>query len=271
MDTITYNIPCTLVDAYREKQMVIRSHRSSKLLACLSVEDLEVASIQLISLTPDDVVLNTGGVSVPVDLVLVNPAAEFPMLYQWARMPAGQPVRVSIPVVYGFNKAVRLAVSLNLYVKLVVDQPDDAMVAEMFETLDYYLHTPTVSQPIDFFHSLLMAFYHGHPTTLWQIQEEDPAFFRYVSDKGEETLSARFVEKGLKTDPAVFGENFPAAVVDKNKACRSCDFRTNCSGYFKWPRKDYDCTRIKKLLQMLRDAAEGLKKDLARWSETVAS
>lgn len=271
MDTVTYNIPCALVDAYREKQVILRSRNYSELLACLSDEALAVAAIQLISLTPDDAVPDTGGVSVPVDLVLVDPEAEFPLLYQWARMPGRQPVRVSVPVVSGFNKAVRLAASLNLFVKLVVDQPDDAMVAEMGDTLHYYLHTPTVSQPIDFFHSLLMAFYHGDPTTLWQIQEEDPAFFIYVGDKGEKALSGRFVEKGMKTDPAVFDGDFAATLVDDNKACRTCEFKTNCFGYFKWPRKGYDCTQIKKLMQLVRRAAEALTDDLTRWNETVSS
>ncbi|MCB1778186.1 MAG: hypothetical protein KDI50_12200, partial [Candidatus Competibacteraceae bacterium] len=44
--------------------------------------------------------------------------------------------------------------------------------------------------------------------------------------------------------------------------CRNCEFLRHCGGYFKWPRRDYDCVGVKQLFSELRNAAIELRNDL---------
>ena len=166
------------------------------------------------------------------------------------------PVRVTIPVVPGFTKAVRLAGSLNFAVKLAVTQPDPDLVREMLEVLDYYLHHSTVSQPIEFFHSLLMAFVEEAPLNLWTIQEEDPALFRYITNRGEETTSPRLAGSEMELKPPFSLETFIMKLLVEEGECNTCKFLNPCYGYFKWPRKDYVCEGVKALLKTVKMAAQ---------------
>jgi hypothetical protein len=60
----------------------------------------------------------------------------------------------------GFGNVVKLAVSLNCAVKIEGGQPDESLVAELQRLARFYLHQSTVSEPIEFFHSLFLAMYH---------------------------------------------------------------------------------------------------------------
>jgi hypothetical protein len=234
-----------------------------EVLECLSEETLDnIAYIELISLASDVDVLFNSGLGVPVSLVMSNPSEEFSQLYRHSELLAEQPVRVSIPVVSGFSKAVRLAVSLNFVVKLEVGQPDRLLVDEMLGVLEYYLHNATASQPIEFFHSIFMAFYHGYAETLWEIQEEHPAFYRYVSDEGEEVLSNRFSGNQFEQIHGFSENEIKQALLAKKGDCHTCDYMENCWGYFKWPGKEYNCEGIKFIFQTLKDSAGEVKKNL---------
>jgi hypothetical protein len=171
-----------------------------------------------------------------------------------------------MPVVPDFSKAVKLAVSLNFAVKLEVTQPDQTLVKEMVGVLDFYLHHSTVAQPIEFFHSLLLAFYQENPVTLWAVQEEDPAFFRYITEQGEETISRRFAETKIKDDVGSFLENFNKELLTEKRECCQCEFFEHCGGYFKWPDREFSCDNVKTLLRTLQEAAGELKRDLASFS-----
>jgi len=253
-----------MVSSYRGKGVVIRSHDPTDLVESLSEENLDsISYIQLLSLTYDVDGLLSSRYSMPLDLVMSNPKEEFSLLYKYSRLLAKQPVRVSVPVIAGFSNAVRLAISLNFAVKLLVEQPNRPLIEEMLEVLRYYLHHSTVSQPIEFFHSMLMAFYHDHPGTLWEIQEQHPAFFRYVSDQGEESISKRFAVKGLSMAPDAIAKEFQHDLSNENMEYHACDYLDNCYGYFKWPQKEYSCEGIKIILKKLKDAAEELKKNLS--------
>ena len=46
--------------------------------------------------------------------------------------------------------------------------------------------------------------------------------------------------------------------------CRTCEFLGSCGGYFKWPRRDYQCVGVKQLFEQLRAAALELRRDLAK-------
>ena len=132
-----------------------------------------------------------------------------------------------------------------------------------------YLRDPTASHPIEYFHSMFFAFYHEAPVTLWEIREKDPAYFRYVTDRGEETIAGHPCETPPEVDLSAFPEQFGAALSEEeNGECAGCEFFTNCGGYFKWPRRDFRCDTMKHLFRILKDAAAELKKDEAAFLET---
>lgn len=266
MKPYIYNIPATLVDAYQGRRVIVRSTDPAELAAILAEKNTEnLCCLQLLSLTGDIGALLLGRDSVPLDLVMSSPSSDYPQLYDLAPLLSRHPVRVTIPVVPGFSKAVRLASSLNFAVKLEVTEPDSGLVQEMSEVLAYYLHHTTLSQPIEFFHSMLMAFIEEEPLNLWMVQEEDPALFRYITDQGEETISSRFADAGVGQNPSSFFETPITKPLVEEGECTTCEFLNNCYGYFKWPRKDYGCDGVKALLKTVKHASQELKQDLATY------
>ena len=256
MHALIYNIPAGRTEAYRAKRVILRSDSPREIAHVLRDWDLaSVTYIQLTSLAAPVEELLCDLLPLPIDLVISDPA-EFPLLYGFAPLRASRPVRVSMPIVADFSKAVRLAVSLGFTVKLEGAQPDDQATAELNDTLDYYLHQPTASQPIEFFHSLFLALYHQQPVTLWDIQEENPSYNRYVTDDGQETLAWRF------SDPPFLPEK--RNLLADSLECARCDFRRSCAGYFKWPDRTYSCTGIRQLLRNLAQAVDEIKQDLAQ-------
>ena len=162
----------------------------------------------------------------PLEIVLDDPG-QYLDLYGYTSLLDNHPVRIVIPLVAGFNQAVKLAVALNFAVKLEVKQPNEELLQELSEVLDLYLHRSNVRQPIDFFHTTLISFFHDEPISLWEIAEESPA------------------------------------IAEKHPECQECEFFNRCGGYFKWPDRTYRCDGIKKVFQTLANAAQEMRNDLA--------
>jgi hypothetical protein len=263
MTNIVYNIPVNLVPAYRGRSVIVRSHEPADLVKMLPERDLDnLVGVQLLSLTADVDVMADWGYAMPVELVMSDPATEFPLLYRHAKLLDKHPVRVSIPVVPAFGKAVKVANSLQFTVKLEMGQPENAVVEEMFSALDFYLHNTSVSQPVEFFHSSLVSFYDQDPVTLWDVQEEDPSYIRYVTEEGRETLTRRFVNDIPIGDLDFFVFDLWQSLLAEGSECCSCEFFENCGGYFKWPRVNYRCDGVKAVFGALRDAAVELRQAL---------
>ena len=104
-----------------------------------------------------------GDSEVALDVLLADPASEFSDLYRLVDVRAVRPVRVSMPALAGFSKAVRLAAALGLSVRLLPGQPTPEVLNELAETLTFYLRDPMVEAPVEFFHSVL-AFMCGAET-----------------------------------------------------------------------------------------------------------
>lgn len=271
MNEVVYNIPVSRVGAYKQHTLIVRSSDPSEWIRSLSDEILDhVVYLQLLSIPADLDPLMRWGEGVPIELVIHEPTVEFPALYGCTNLLDRHPVRVSIPLTPGFGRAVKLAVSLQFAVRLRVTQPDSLPVDEVRNILYFYLHHPTASQPIDFFHSLFFAFHDEEPGTLWTIQEEDPACFRFVDDQDRERLPGRLAQADFEGDRALFLDGFKKTVRVRKSECSGCTFFKNCAGYFKWPDLNYRCDGIKPLLQMLRDAASELRSDLERYNEQNA-
>jgi hypothetical protein len=271
MNEVVYNIPACQIGAYQGHPLIARSSDPSEWIRCLSDDALDhVVYLQLLSISADLDPLMHWGEGVPLELVVQDPTAEFPLLYDCTNLLDRHPVRVSIPLTPGFGQAVKLAVSLQFGVQLRVTQPDSLPVDELRNILHFYLHHSTASQPIDFFHSLFFAFHDEEPMTLWEIQEEDPACFRFVDDQGREHLPGRLARMDFAGDKALFIEEFKKVVRAPESECSDCAFFQNCAGYFKWPNPHYRCDGIKSLLRMLRDAASELRSDLERYDKQNA-
>ncbi len=244
VDDVVYDIPIEALPAYRGRRVIVRSRSPAGVVsACLGVPDAEIVCVQLEHLPGDVDALADWGHGIPVQLVMSDPASEFPTLYRYARLIEKHPVRVAVAVRPGFSRAVKLATSLEMAVKLEVGQPGPAELAELAAVLEFYLHERSCTQPIEFFHGALRTLYHGHATTLWTIQDEDPARIRHIDHDGVETPRGGMHEQA--------GE------------CAVCDFQGLCDGYFKWPRREYDCDGVKTIFQTLVTAALDLRRDVA--------
>ena len=242
-----YNVPAKLIDRYRGRDVIVRSSSPSELVECL--RDVDLASIRFMQLsaTSDDTsCLENFGLGIPLDIVF-DDAAQYEQLYSYANLRDAHPIRISIPVVPGFSKAVKLAVSLQYAVKLEMQQPDASLLTEVASVLDFYLHGSVVNQPVEFFQSLLLSFYRDEPASLWEITETDPAIVRYVGDDG----SVVNVDLNSQT-----------------RECHECEFLDRCRGYFKFPDRDYDCDGVKHLFRNLATAAHEVRADLASYDLT---
>lgn len=271
MDALIYNIPARLAGSYTGRRVVVRSSDPAELTACVSkLNEDDVLYAQLLCLDVDVAPLANWQQSVPLDLVMTRPADEFPLLYRFSPLLDKHQIRVSIPVSAGFANAVRLSLALHFSVKLEVGQPDRELIEELEKVLELYLHRATVSQPVEYFHSTFLSFFHQEPASLWFIQEEDPEQIRFVSDDGEANVTKRMSARAVTEGVSFQLQNGNgrrqiemAATVEKSE-CDTCEFFDRCGGYFKWPNRDFDCEGVKRLFATLRAAAAELRTDLNR-------
>ncbi len=192
-----------------------------------------------------------GAVAIPLDVMMSRPAEEFSLLYRLVDVHMVRDVRVTIPVAPGFLKAVRLAASLQLPVRLLPGQPSAGMIAELREAAEFYLHDTLVDAPIEFFHTLLATLHGSVTSTLWEILEQDPATFVQLDTTGQPREPRDFVATHLR------------GLIERQAECATCRWQAVCAGYFKWPDAAYSCAGVKDLFAHLYAAAEEIGRDLA--------
>jgi len=259
----TYNVPVELLSADGNCRMVVRGKDPSALAASISQKSGgEIMMLQLLDINTDLEVLETCGYGIPIEIVLRYPQSEASKLYRLTKLQRAHPLRVVIPVVAGFSRAVKVASALHLPIKLEGNQPEPEVVEELCAVLDYFLHNKAVAQEMDYFSGLLTAHFHKLPITLWDVQEEDPGSLRYINDDGKEVVAR---------EPFVAGDDsldsFRVAWMERmlrpNAECASCLFFPECGGYFKWPDQNFSCAGVKRVFTKLREAAHELQDDLA--------
>jgi hypothetical protein len=262
VDPTIYHVTDGAVTLHTGKSLVVRSHSAAALVCAIPEALLErVEYVQLLSPEVDPKPLATWEPPVPIEIVLRSPAVQYGELYKFVALRERHPIRVTVSVVPGFAKAVRLAAALQFPVKLDVEQPDEQLVDELLEVLDLYLHRSTVTRPVEYFHSVLLSFFDDTSDSLWQIQDEDPAWDRFVSDAPEPVARRRMAGAGDR-DPAAFVETFWQELRDEGRECATCEFAAVCRGYFKFPDREYDCTGVKKIFGELEAAARTVAGDL---------
>jgi hypothetical protein len=263
MESLIYNIPEARIDEHLGRNVIIRAGEDSEAFRRISPGELgNLVYLQLPLAERDTDVWRGWGYGVPIDLRVRNPEADLALLYAHAGLLETHPVRVSAPVAPGLGKLVKLAAALNFPVKIEGAQPETEMIREMAEVLDLYLHRGSVSAPVEYFHSLFLSFYRDEPVNLWGVQEEDPAFTRFVREDGSETLSGRFPGKDLGAPLDSFLEKLGERSRIGGRECGTCEFFDSCRAYFKWPDENYSCRGVSAIFRALKAAAEELKNDL---------
>jgi len=197
-----------------------------------------------------------------LDVVLTDPERDAPLLYDVARLQHERPLRVTIDGVPGVETAARVAMALQLPVRLRLQQPTEAVVAELAAVLEGYLHDPQATAPVEFFHSALSRRLHGTPLTLWTALERDPALHRQVADDGGPDPQAPPHDSG-------FVAAHLARLIAEDAECVRCRFQELCAGYFKWPDASYACAPVVALLGQVDEAANALERDLADAAEAT--
>jgi hypothetical protein len=191
-----------------------------------------------------------GAIPIPLDVVMSQPGTEFSLLYRLVDVRMVRDVRVTIPVAPGFFKALRLATSLQLPVRLLPGQPSADLIAELHEAADFFLHDPAVESSVEFFQTAFAVLYGSSDATLWEILEEDPATFVSPDVEGQTRASRDFVATQLRL------------LIESGAECATCRWQTMCAGYFKQPDPDYSCGGVKELFARLQAAAEELRQDI---------
>ena len=274
MDPVIHCVTAERLGEFPDKHVVVRSHSPAGIVRALANEagiDRHAAAtesdperirwVQLLSPEADIEPLVEWDSEAPIDVVLTAPASQYAELYKFATLHARHPIRVTISVVPGFTKAVQVAAALQFSVKLDVGQPDAAIVDELLEVVDLYLHRTTVTQPIEFLHSVLLSFFHDAPDSLWNIQEEDPALYRFVPDASD-SRPLRRTAANTSADPSTFVDALASELFAAGAECASCEFAPMCRGYFKVPDRAYDCAGIRRVFRELASAATHVAADL---------
>ncbi|HEY5893713.1 MAG TPA: hypothetical protein VIT91_10825 [Chthoniobacterales bacterium] len=204
-----------------------------------------------------------GGSDVPLDVVLSDPGAEFANLYRLVDVLGAREVRVTMPATQGFLKALRLAASLRIPVRLLPSQPSREALDELAGAISFYLHDPMVETPVEPFHSLLAAMRNSGFGSLWMILEEDPAVFVRYGHDGQLRLPRSVEPKADEGALEGFVERHLAGLVAEGAECVTCPWQQTCAGYFKWPDRTYSCAGVKQLFATIATAAEEIGQELA--------
>ena len=247
-------LPATLAEDYSGGPFTVVVQTREEFTHCLRVPNPNAESIQVQGLIGDPEVwalAAQGGMQIPLDVILSDPALEFSSLYRLVDVRLVREVRVSIPTRPGFLKALRLAASLQLPVRLLPGQPCPQSLVELNEAAYFYLRDPMVEAPVEFFHSVFSAFRGMEEGTLWTFLEQDPAFFCHVDPAGQALHEPDFVEAHLSD------------LLKTGAECATCRWQPICAGYFKWPDPAYDCEGVKALFATLESAALEITNDLA--------
>jgi len=276
---LIYNVPAALMEQHRGRPVIVRSESAAELgESARGIAEELLFGLQLLNVSPDTGPFPALAEPQHIELVLsqdASPNARF--LEAHIHLTEIHNVAVTVPVAPGFSQAARTAASLGFLVKLQVGELARFAVSEVLELLDYYLHTPTLSQPVEFFHSALQNVYSAqfgpkevNGITLWQIQDEDPSRIRYVADDGQQVISARLAGLVPAADLDSFLEEYQLDLALERSECSICPYFTTCGGYFKLPNRAFDCVEVKQIFHELTLAARKLYEDMEAYEKQRA-
>lgn len=228
-----YILPVTYASKYNNIILQIRNiDETAKFLNECS--NLNIHYFQIVTPAEDWNALPRLIGEAPVDLVLKNPAEEYPLLYHFSQFPN---LRCSILIKPNFFRAVKVAASLHFPIQLTIGK-EDISLEEMEDVLQFYLTSPSLTEPIEFFHSYLYACYHNikPQTTLWELHEATEQY-KTVDNKGNIILRCT-----------------PKAV-----DCKNCMHFPFCQGYCK--QYNSDCNVMKSIFDKIIVSSQELQKN----------
>jgi len=164
-------------------------------------------------------------------------------------------MRVTIPGRPGIARAARIAMALQLPVRLMTIQPSPGVLAELDEVLETYLHDPQTNAPVEFFQAALAWLLHGDAPPLWVALELDPDWYRRVAEDGERENESPAQQPG-------FVRRWLQSLVQARSECETCRFREWCEGFLKWADTSYHCAGVKRLLARIKESAVQITRDL---------
>ena len=247
-------------DPLSEDPFVVVTRNALEVCRWLAVESPGLQWIQVENLVDESEVWATAarkGNDVAIDVIVSDPATQYAAIYRLVDVRNVRPIRVTIPVVKGFLKSLRLAVSIHLPVRLIPGQHDSEVIGELEEALEYYLHDPMVEVPVEFFHSLLSLSGGSSGPDLWVATEQDPDIFTLPDWTSPKEVG--FVDQHLAQLEAAGAE------------CVTCSWKVACRGFFKVPDPAYSCAEIIPLLDRIGQAGEEMKMDLAAYEKSCES
>lgn len=263
-ETISYNIPAQALSCFRGRNVIVRSCNPVDLVeAAASIPPANLTGLQLLSPSGWPKILDRIEQRVSLELVLSDLAGCESVLEDFfKKLPANFQLGVTIRAQLGVSEAAKAAMKIGLPLSLQVSQPPPDVVEELSQILEMYLHDPEVSQPVDFYHSLLRSALGGNGWTLWDIQGENPSLIRHVTDKGDVVVSGRLPFLKIEEGSGLTVSDIALDLLRTSGECSVCDFFFECGGYFRLPDRTYDCIGIKGLLATIFQIASGFSSAL---------
>lgn len=192
----------------------------------------------------------------PLDILVEDPKREAAGLYALVQLRRDRGVRVTIPGRPGIARCARIAMALQLPVRLMTLQPSPEVLAELDEVLDVYLHDPQASAPVEFLQAALAWWLHGDARPIWVALELDPDWFPRAGDH------AGSPEAPTAPCEPDFVARRLAELVASGAECATCRFQGWCQGFFKWPDPGYECAGVTRFLARLETTAAQIGRDL---------
>lgn len=134
--------------------------------------------------------------------------------------------------------------SMGIAVDLLyrIDQMDEALLIKLVE---FYLHHPSLTVPVEPFHSILMAKMQRRPLLIWHLHSRFPGSFFQV-EGNDQPVEDEELKRYFQELPAAFPN------------CMSCRHLNIC---FAWAKYGKDsCQKWKALLDVLQKNARELEK-----------
>ena len=188
---------------------------------------------------------------VAIDLIIEKPEKEAAYLSRLVEVSNVRDIRVSIKTRPGFLKALKMATSLGLPVRLLPVHMGKAGFKELAHALDYYLNDPEIRSPVEFFRSALLSEEGPATAHLWQVIEDDSTVFeRWDSVVPPSDAAERYVKYLKRPDPE----------------CRKCRHLDFCRGFFKqWDPND-SCKGILKVYDKITESSQNVDKSDSRFT-----
>jgi hypothetical protein len=278
-NSIIVSAPARLTGNIDSDAVIIRSSSCEELVVAQNRYQDKVKAGELEVLEADVSPLSSLPVGFP--LVLRLKPLQASLLYTSTWLCDRFPIAVTMAIDSGLLNAVKIVTSAQAHVAVDLDDVRDP--GELMAVLDYYLHEPHLSVPIEFFHTLFSACVQNEPFSLADMYAEEPDRFLYLDDSGRLTASARFAAAGKffgeLADGLMVGQESPLLQEIRNRkknlflsgsACASCEVFDVCCGYLRFVTTEFDCIPFVEVMQEIKVRAREMAEDIRRAKETGA-